>query len=98
MENDDGTRAWSKDLRAEPKRRYGRQSSRWLMEEGGGSSVEQGRRQRYGAFNGDDEQVDPTQTNNPSSNQNLNQQNTEQQSLLSHNLASSVPLDRQNLA
>jgi hypothetical protein len=35
MENDDGVRAWSNDLRAEPRRQGGRQTSRWLKEDYG---------------------------------------------------------------
>jgi hypothetical protein len=40
MAVDDGSRAWSKEIRAEPRRRGGRQTSRWLMEEGGGRSTQ----------------------------------------------------------
>jgi hypothetical protein len=36
MESDDGIRNWNNDLRAEPRRLAGRQSSRWLLEERGG--------------------------------------------------------------
>jgi hypothetical protein len=39
MSEDDGLRAWSKELRAEPRRRSGRQTSRWLTEEDGGRAV-----------------------------------------------------------
>jgi hypothetical protein len=39
MTEDDGSRAWSKELRAEPRRRSGRQTSRWLTEEDGGRVV-----------------------------------------------------------
>jgi hypothetical protein len=39
MERDDGIREWSNELRAEPRRRSSRPTSRWLMEEGGGSGV-----------------------------------------------------------
>jgi 14-3-3 protein epsilon len=49
MSEDDGVRAWSKDLRAEPRRRGGRQTSRWLTEEGGGRS-EQGGGEVHGTF------------------------------------------------
>ncbi|PNX97372.1 ribonuclease H, partial [Trifolium pratense] len=48
MEHDDGTRGWSSDIRAEPKRQGGRLSSRWLREDrcgreeqGGGERVAQ---------------------------------------------------------
>ncbi|CAJ2661731.1 unnamed protein product [Trifolium pratense] len=43
MEQDDDRREWSADLRAEPKRQGGRQSSRWLKEDKGGRE-DQGRR------------------------------------------------------
>jgi hypothetical protein len=36
MEQDDGRREWSADIRAEPRRQGGRLGSRWLREEGGG--------------------------------------------------------------
>jgi hypothetical protein len=38
MVEDDGSRAWSKDLRAEPRRRGGRQTSKWLLNDEGGRS------------------------------------------------------------
>jgi hypothetical protein len=41
-EIDDGVREWSNELRAEPRRRSGRQTSRWLKEEGGGSGNSNG--------------------------------------------------------
>ncbi|MCH96465.1 hypothetical protein A2U01_0017451, partial [Trifolium medium] len=37
MEHNDGRREWSADIRADPRRRGGRQTSRWLREEGGGA-------------------------------------------------------------
>jgi 14-3-3 protein epsilon len=49
MSEDDGSRAWSKDLRAEPRRRGGRQTSRWLTEEEGGRSEQRGG-QVHGSF------------------------------------------------
>jgi hypothetical protein len=39
MTEDDGLRAWSKELRAELRRRGGRQTSRWLTEEDGGRNI-----------------------------------------------------------
>ncbi|MCI60669.1 hypothetical protein A2U01_0081925, partial [Trifolium medium] len=36
MEHDDGTRQWSAEIRAEPRRQGGRLVSRWLWEERGG--------------------------------------------------------------
>jgi 14-3-3 protein epsilon len=36
MEQDDGRREWSADIRVEPRRQGGRLGSRWLREEGGG--------------------------------------------------------------
>jgi hypothetical protein len=40
MEQDDGIREWSAEIRAEPRRQGGRLVSRWLREEKGGRSVE----------------------------------------------------------
>ncbi|PNY17922.1 hypothetical protein L195_g014678 [Trifolium pratense] len=42
MEQDDGTRGWSADLRADPRSRGGRPASRWLREEGGGPVKQSG--------------------------------------------------------
>ncbi|WJX65751.1 hypothetical protein P8452_50377 [Trifolium repens] len=42
MESDDGNRKWSNDLRAEPRRSAGRQTSRWLLDERSGSSNNRG--------------------------------------------------------
>jgi 14-3-3 protein epsilon len=70
MENDDGFRAWSKDLRVEPRRRGGRQTSRWLMEEDGGRSVQEERQSQSHAPS--DAHVDPTQSNTPSFSPNHN--------------------------
>jgi 14-3-3 protein epsilon len=39
MSEDVGIRAWSKELRADPRRRSSRQTSRWLTEEDGGRTV-----------------------------------------------------------
>jgi hypothetical protein len=38
MEHDDGRREWSAEIRAENRRQGGKFTSRWLREEGGGSS------------------------------------------------------------
>jgi 14-3-3 protein epsilon len=43
MTEDDGSRAWSKELRAEPRRRGGRQTSRWLTEDAVGRNEQEGR-------------------------------------------------------
>jgi 14-3-3 protein epsilon len=50
MENDDGKREWSGEIRADPRRGGGRQTSRWLREErdGGEGSSGGGRRERGG--------------------------------------------------
>jgi 14-3-3 protein epsilon len=56
MSEDDGSRAWSKELRAEPRRRGGRQTSRWLTEDDDG-------RKNYGGDQSQssiDEQVNHT--------------------------------------
>jgi hypothetical protein len=42
MEEDDGKREWSAEIRAELRRQGGRQSSRWLREEGGGRTMQTG--------------------------------------------------------
>jgi 14-3-3 protein epsilon len=42
MDSDDGIRNWSNNLRAESRRSAGRQSSRWLLDERGGSSNSRG--------------------------------------------------------
>jgi hypothetical protein len=68
MAEDDGLRAWSKELRAEPRRRGGRQTSRWLTEEDGG-------RNNHGSSQSHDPchvQVNHTR---PSNHADVNQQN-----------------------
>ncbi|MCI51957.1 hypothetical protein A2U01_0073201, partial [Trifolium medium] len=42
MENDDGTREWSSEIRAESRRQGGRVTSRWLREERGGRTEKEG--------------------------------------------------------
>ncbi|MCI16276.1 hypothetical protein A2U01_0037418, partial [Trifolium medium] len=42
MESDDGRREWSGDIRANPRRQGGRQTSRWLREERGGGDGSSG--------------------------------------------------------
>ncbi|GAU23029.1 hypothetical protein TSUD_336770 [Trifolium subterraneum] len=42
MERDDGTRDWSAEIRADPRRQGGRPSSRWLKEERGGRTEQGG--------------------------------------------------------
>jgi 14-3-3 protein epsilon len=42
MEQDDGRRGWSADIRADPRRQGGRINSRWLREERGGPEAENG--------------------------------------------------------
>ncbi|KAK2353425.1 hypothetical protein QL285_091046 [Trifolium repens] len=42
MEQDDGRRGWSADIRADSRRQGGRLSSRWLREENGGRGEENG--------------------------------------------------------
>jgi 14-3-3 protein epsilon len=66
MENDDGSREWSSDLRAEPRRRGGRPTSRWLNEEGGSSGTVGGGRSSSSEFNVGRPTVDPTRSNSPS--------------------------------
>ncbi|MCI91254.1 hypothetical protein A2U01_0112548, partial [Trifolium medium] len=42
MEQDDGRREWSAEIRAEPRRQGGRLTSRWLREERGGREIPTG--------------------------------------------------------
>jgi hypothetical protein len=80
MAEDYGSRAWSKEIRAEPRRRGGRQTSRWLMEEEGDRSAHEERQsQSHVSHN---EQVDPTETNIPSPSPNRNRSATINQQLL----------------
>ncbi|GAU30590.1 hypothetical protein TSUD_392810 [Trifolium subterraneum] len=64
MERDDGNRDWSNELRAEPRRRGSRPTSRWLKEESGGSSG--GRRQTATEPSVGGHGVDPTEPSNQS--------------------------------
>jgi hypothetical protein len=66
MENDDGVRAWSNELRAEYRRRGGRPMSRWLTEEGGSSGVTGGRNNFDSEFNASGAGVVPTVPNSQS--------------------------------
>jgi 14-3-3 protein epsilon len=61
MSEDDGSRAWSKDLRADTRRKSGRQTSRWLTEENNGSPVQQGSQSHAAG----DEQVNNTRPFSP---------------------------------
>jgi hypothetical protein len=77
MTEDDGTRAWSKELRAEPRRRSGRQTSRWLTEEGGSRSV-----QGDGSFHGlGEEHVNHTRRSNVADANHTSRPTLNQQSL-----------------
>jgi 14-3-3 protein epsilon len=68
LTEDDGSRGWSKDLRADPRRRNGRQTSRWLTEEDGGRNVH-----GDGLFHGpNDEQGNPTRQSNAAAVNNSN--------------------------
>jgi hypothetical protein len=68
MTEDDGSRAWSKELRAEPRRRSGRQTSRWLTEEDGGRAVHgEGQNQGFTAEQpANTRQANPVNDTNPS--------------------------------
>jgi 14-3-3 protein epsilon len=90
MAADDGSRGWSKELRADPRRRNGRQSSRWLLEEDNGSSVSEGRQAREFS----DEQVNPPAQRTPHSNRPMNNQ----QSLPGPTFLPSANSNRQELA
>jgi hypothetical protein len=79
MVDDDGSRAWSKELRAEPRRRGGRQTSKWLLDDEGGRSVVQV--DSPSSVTGD-EQRDPTVSNIPLFSPNHNRQGINSQSLV----------------
>jgi 14-3-3 protein epsilon len=87
MAADDGTRAWSKELRADPRRRNTRQSSRWLLDEGSGHSVSE----EWQSRNFSEEQVDPTA-------QHSNRPMSTQPSASGPILLSAANTNRQNLA
>ncbi|MCI13259.1 hypothetical protein A2U01_0034376, partial [Trifolium medium] len=72
MESDDGIREWSNELRAEPRRRSGRPTSRWLKEEGGSDGVTGGRRQSDNEFGAAEYATDPTGPNNQPNQSNNN--------------------------
>jgi 14-3-3 protein epsilon len=66
MEVDDGSREWSNDLGAEPRRVAGRPKSRWLVEERGGSRKEGGRvNNGRSQSSGESSNQDPTVFNAP---------------------------------
>jgi hypothetical protein len=96
MEDDDGSRAWTKDLRAEPRRRGGRQTSRWLMEDGGGRPSPEERQSRSHVSSG--EQVDLTRSNIPPAFPNQNRQNINQHLSLDPTPASSLTHDQSDLS
>jgi hypothetical protein len=77
MTDDDGTRAWSKELRAEPRRRGGRQTSRWLLEEDEGRSSHEARQ----PHDSGDEQRNSTASNTHSVSPIHNRQGNNYQSL-----------------
>jgi hypothetical protein len=81
MENDDRTSEWFVEMRAEPRRRTGRQTSRWLMEEGGDSRFRGDRSETDAAINEGGTQADPTHINSPQMPHNSNRQTLAQQSL-----------------
>jgi hypothetical protein len=65
MENDDGNREWSSDLRAESRRRGGRPTSRWLNEEGGSSGTVRGGSSSGPDYSAGRHTVDPTHPYSP---------------------------------
>ncbi|GAU31214.1 hypothetical protein TSUD_210710 [Trifolium subterraneum] len=95
MENDDGTRAWSNDLRIEPRRRHGRPMSRWLKEEGGGRGGINGggRRTGDGEANSRESTVDPTRASSSQTQPNDNRH----QQLLRPNHVPYVSIEELNL-
>ncbi|MCH94705.1 hypothetical protein A2U01_0015670, partial [Trifolium medium] len=79
MERDDGVRAWSKELRAEPRRRRGRPTSRWLNEEGGEKANSGGMNVAGVAFNARGPTTDPV--NPVNIDQSMQQENNLQNSI-----------------
>ncbi|XP_045788287.1 uncharacterized protein LOC123883507 [Trifolium pratense] len=75
MENDDGIREWSNELRAEPRRRGGRPTSRWLKEEGSSSGASGGRRKPGTEFSDGRNTVDPSHPSSQSMHANTDHQN-----------------------
>jgi hypothetical protein len=71
-EIDDGVREWSNELRAEPRRRGGRQMSRWLREEGGSSGNSDGGERNPAASNSEG----PTRNHDVINDDNNNQNHT----------------------
>jgi 14-3-3 protein epsilon len=94
MTEDDGSRAWSKDLRAEPRRRSAKQTSRWLMEDGGGRSVQEGEQ----SFDASAAHVDPTRSSSSASASHHNRPGNDYQSLLCPTIVPSAIPGTQNLA
>jgi 14-3-3 protein epsilon len=93
METDDGSRAWSKELRAEPRRRSGRQTSRWLMEDDHSrSAMEDGQTNDTGPG-----QRESTRQQSPTHAPNQNRPSHNQQLLAGPSCVPSVTLDRQLL-
>jgi 14-3-3 protein epsilon len=93
MNEDDGSRAWSKDLRAEPRRRSGRQTSRWLTEEDGGRNI-----QGEGLFHGSSsDQGLPTRQDNSAAANNSNRPIINMQSLPCPSNVSSITPNQQSL-
>jgi hypothetical protein len=86
--DDDGVRAWSKDLRAEPRTRGGRQTSRWLMEDNGGRTVSEETQSQ--AHVSDNAQVDPTHQNTTTNFSNENRPSINQHSLLSNGMSLTI--------
>jgi hypothetical protein len=94
MTEDDGSRAWSKELRAEPRRRNGRQTSRWLTEEDGGQTVH-----GEGQFHDHSgEQTHTTRSTNPETYNNSSRHTINLQSLPCPPLVPSITPTRQDLA
>jgi hypothetical protein len=96
MENDDGIRGWSKELRADPRRRGGRQYSKWLTEEEDGKSGPLDDQSQARASHED--QVHPTHPNTHSSFPNPNRPVINQQSLLGPHLVPLPTHDRNDMA
>ncbi|WJX56046.1 hypothetical protein P8452_41743 [Trifolium repens] len=94
MVDDDGSRAWSKEIRAEPRRRGGRQTSRWLLEDEGGRSSQEERTSHAAG----EEQRNSTNPNIPSFSPIHNRQGINYQSLACPSTVPSASTNRHEMA
>jgi hypothetical protein len=96
MVDGDGVRAWSKELIVEPRRRGGRQTLRWLMEDDGGRVAPEERQSQ--AHMSNEEQAEPTRSNIPPTFPNQNRPGINQHSLLGPTPASPTSQERSDMS